>query len=439
MSPNPASRLISQERIERGRWIYSAWKHLRGYSVEASASFEATALAGKCCDLLGRMRRLEPYASDAVLALARDSRLSRIEFIKTVIPLLEQLGIFGVDRQGDAPSTVQARVLSEDDVMDQVARIWDALNPEPVERGALVLLEATAALPLTEEEAAAELVGAGLKEPEAARSIELGLSLELVRTTHIADFDTDFLYNDFLWGENIAHVSTALAALTAEIRASLRSLIDELHQHEGRPIQEIESAAPDLVELAASRGLIDATEIKTADGRRAIFHFTPRFRGFGVSRDDMPDALDQVKLVIASFAFSTRFATYKLRDPEYFLDRLIHRGYAGNASPIGTDYGAMEMQKIVDVEQVVPGSTRYRFRALKRDTLVEAHETMQSGALLVPNPRGRTDMTALREPRAFIDPVATRQQLAKRVGDRPLHDEALLAAVRQAAQRDRFR
>jgi hypothetical protein len=119
---------------------------------------------------------------------------------------------------------------------------------------------------------------------------------------------------------------------------------------------------------ATVHSLIDATEITTVLGKTATFHVTPRFRGFGVSGDQVPDVLDQVKLVIASFAFSTRYARYTLRDPELFLDRLIDWGYAGNASPIATDYGAMERQKIVDVEPTAPGSTRYRFRALKTDT-----------------------------------------------------------------------
>lgn len=52
---------ISRERAELGRWVYSAWKHLRGFNQPAVASFEATSLAGKACDLLGRMRRLTPF------------------------------------------------------------------------------------------------------------------------------------------------------------------------------------------------------------------------------------------------------------------------------------------------------------------------------------------------------------------------------------------
>jgi hypothetical protein len=99
----------------------------------------------------------------------------------------------------------------------------------------------------------------------------------------------------------------------------------------------------------------------------------------------------------------------------------------------------MERQKIVDVEPTNPGSSRYRFRALKLDTLIEARDTMRAGALLVPNPKGRAGGSSLLEPQGFSDPVATRQRLAREVGGRPLHDQALLAAIRDAAQQDRFR
>jgi hypothetical protein len=436
---NTSSELISAQRVELGRWVYSAWKHLRGYPARTAASFEATVLAGKSCDLLGRMRQLAPYTMSAIIPLAKDAGLARQEFTRTLLPYLEMLGIVQVERNGQQVARVRAFVLSQDDVMDQVGRLWEALDPEPVERAAIVVLQRTANLPLTREEGSAACVAAGVTEKEAAEGIELALSHDLIRETHVADFDADFLYNDFLWGENIQHISAALAALPADRRDALRSLMEELHAHEGRPVQEIESASPELVKLAATHGLIDATEITTALGKKATFHFTPRFRGFGVSRDDIPDVLDQVKLVIASFAFSTRFARYTLRDPELFLDRLIDLGYAGNASPIGTDYGAMERQKIVDVEPTSPGSSRFRFRALKADTLVEARDTMRAGALLLPNPGGLTGGGSLREPQGFSDPVATRQRLAREVGERPLHDHALLAAIRDAAQRDRFR
>lgn len=430
--------MISPEKIEQGRWIYSAWKHLRHYKAQAVASFEATAIAGRACDLLGRMRQLAPYSVQALVPLARDAGIARQELRTTLLPTLEALNIVRVERHGSTVANVTALVISQDDVMDQVARLWDHLDPEAPERGALVLLQRTATLPLLRDEAGAALVEAGLDEEEAEQAIELAFAHDLVRASHVADLGADVLYNDFLWGENIDRVGPALASLKADIRDGLRSLLEELHKHEGRPSAEIESASPDLVRLAISQGIIDATEIKTTGGRAATFHFTPLFRGFGVSRDHVPDALDQVKLVIASFAFSTRYATFRLRDPEVFLDSLISRGYAGNASPIATDYGAMEKQKIVSVEQVAPGSSRYRFRSVKRDTLIEARDTMRAGALLLPNPRGNLNALLREPPQGFSDPIATRQQLAREAGSTPLFDASLLAAIREAAQQEGF-
>lgn len=432
--------LITPQRVEQGRWIYCAWKYLRAFPVaQIPVAFEATALAGKACDLLGRMRQLAPYTLTSLLPLARDAGISRRELSETLVPVLGALGILSVERRVGAVASVKALVISQDDVMDQTARIWEHLDPDPVERGALVVLQATATLPLEREEATQACEEAGLSGQQAEQAVELALAHQLVLTRYVADFGAEFLYNDFLWGENIERTVRALAALPSQVREGLRSLLEELHEHEGRPTNELESASPDLAQLAVTRGLIDATEITTADNRKATFHFTPRFRGFGVSREIAPDALDQVKLVIASFAFSTRYARYKLRNPEVFLDSLIDRGYAGKASPIATDYGALERQKIVDVEPVLRGSDRYRFRALKKDTLIEARDTMRAGALLVPSPRGLAGGGFYREPQSFTDPVKVRQELARESGKRPLYDAELLAAIRDAAQQDTFK
>jgi hypothetical protein len=430
--------LIESQRVEQGRWIYSAWKHLRNYKAQTIASFEATALAGRACDLLGRMRQLAPYSLSALAPLAKDAGIPKQELKTNLLPTLESLNILRVERQGVSIASVTALVISQDDVMDQIACLWDHVDPEPTERGALLLLQRSATLPLLRDEAGAALTSSGLGEEEAEQAIELAIAHDLVRVSHVADLGADVLYNDFLWGENIDRVGPALATLNANLRDGLRSLLDELHKHEGRPAGEIESASPEIVQLAAAQGLIDATEIKTTGGKTATFHFSPLFRGFGVSREQVPDVLDQVKLVIASFAFSTRYASFRLRDPEVFLDSLIDRGYAGNASPIGTDYGAMEKQKIVNVEPVSPGSTRYRFRAVKRDSLVEARDTMRAGALLLPNPRGNLNALLREPPRKFSDPVATRQQLAQKAGETPLFDTSLLAAIREAAQKEGF-
>jgi len=101
---------ISPARAERGRWVYSAWKHLRNFDQQAVAPFEATSLAGKTCDLLGRMRQLAPYGPAALRPLLADAGITRLEFKNTLLPLLETLGIFQVSRRGGMHSKAAATV-----------------------------------------------------------------------------------------------------------------------------------------------------------------------------------------------------------------------------------------------------------------------------------------------------------------------------------------
>lgn len=431
--------VINADQVERGRWLFSAWKHLRTYQADHTVRFEATVLAGKAADLLGRLRGLERYSTAHVAPLAKDAGITGRELRDTLIPVLESLGIIHLERDSaNRIRSLRAAIIGEDDVMAQVARLWEHLDPDVSERGALVCLREVASLPRTEEELIEACEATGLAEHHAKLGLELAEGHALVMRTRLGDFDTDFLYNDFLWGDNIQRTTKALASLPTGVRDDMRSLLDELHQNEGRPLKDIESASPDLVEMAVSNGLIERAEIVTATGNTGAFHFTPRFKGFGVAREDVPDVLDQIRLVIASFAFAAHYARYRLHSPEVFLESLIDRGYAGSATPIATDYGALEKQKIVDVEPISPGAAKYRFVTRKKDSLVAALDTMRAGSLLRPG-SGTGSGLGLLQPREFTDPVATRLRLGQRAGQAPQYQETLLAAVRDAAQQDRFR
>jgi hypothetical protein len=379
--------------------------------------------------LIGRLRGLADYELEKVAALGRDAGISRVELVSILLPTLESLKIVVIDRAGSQITAIRALVFSEDDVMAQGARLWRAMDPDPVERGAIAILRLTASLPLPADEAADACVRQhGLSDSDAAQAVEQAMAHGLVLSQSLTDFADTYLYNDFVWGENIETTVLALATLPADTRDAMRSLVEELHRHEGRPLEEIESANPNLVRLAIVHGLIETTEIKTTDGKLQRFAFTPRFRGFGVNRSQKPDALSQIRLVMASFAFATRYARFRLNDPEVFLRALIDRGHAGNASPIGTDYGALVMQRIVDVEPT--HGDRYQFVAVKRDTLEQALDSMRAGALL--RPQSVQSGAGLFD-QHFTDPVSARIRLGQEAQRTPLFDEQLLAAFVDSA------
>lgn len=397
----------------------------------------ATAHAGRAGDLLGRLRMLETYPVPALGKLAADTGMSGPEMTQIALPALENAGGLRIERDpsGQAVSVLPLAI-NEADVMEIIGALWMGFGPSPIEQVALVALQMSSELPRTRDEVLQRCAELALGEEPGAQGLELAEAVGLVKSRYVADIEADLYYNEYLWGDSITRTADALGRLPREVKEKLVSLLSELHEAEGRPVESIESASPELVRFAAEQGIIEQTEIVTRDGRTAKFSFTPRLKGFGITKDDLPDELDQVRLVIASLSFAKHHATNRLADPVSFLSALIEHGAAGSAKPIATDYGALEKQQIVRVEPIFKGAYNHRFIAIKKDSLVTARDTMAAGELFGGN-SGSDD--ALLDSRGFRDPVGTRIALGQSSGPAPLHQEDLLAAVRDAAQGTRPR
>jgi len=425
------------QAVEAGRVLFAAWKHVRLYDAMAQGRLGATAHAGKAGDLLGRLRMLEHYDIEPLAALAADAGISRHELEHLALPSLEIAGGLHLVRADERIASVLPIAVDQDDVMAIIASIWTASSPAEDERAAIEVLRHASRFPHTPDEITGLCVANEIGESAARRGIELAEAVRLVRRKVVPDLGTDLLYNEYLFGHSIERTAEAIGRMPTARKEALVSLLEELHQTEGRPADHIESASPELVKFAVEHGIIEQTDIVTTDGRTASFTFTPRMRGFGVTKDDLPDELDQIRLVIASFSFARYHATNRLDDPVSFLDKLIDVGVAGSAEPIATDYGALEKQQIVTIEPIFSGARNHRFRVVKADALVAARDTMIAGEVVSGKPGDAVN--SLLDSRQFRDPVHARMNLARQSGSEPLHEAALLAAVREAAQRTRPR
>jgi hypothetical protein len=67
-------------------------------SGRAAARFEATALASKAADLLGRLRGLAAFPPGQIDPLARDAGIARLEWRNTLLPYLEAIQVIAVER-----------------------------------------------------------------------------------------------------------------------------------------------------------------------------------------------------------------------------------------------------------------------------------------------------------------------------------------------------
>jgi hypothetical protein len=82
------------------------------------------------------------------------------------------------------------------------------------------------------------------------------------------------------------------------------------------------------------------------------------------------DHLDLVKKTLSNFRYGERYSKWNLFNVTSFLESLLDKGFAGKATPIGTDYRNLEDSGIVKVEKITGDQYgRYRFWLLKRDVV----------------------------------------------------------------------
>jgi hypothetical protein len=132
--------------------------------------------------------------------------------------------------------------------------------------------------------------------------------------------------------------------------------------------------------------------------------------------------------------YAATYPRYKLDDPALFVRKLIERGSAGNASPIGTDYPMLETAGIV---RVVAGTTSGRF-ALELQQIDIAESAL--GILRTREATGRgggTQASGLFGQKEYRHVEGERARLAASVPTDDRDITRLIAALRSASRQTR--
>lgn len=140
--------------------------------------------------------------------------------------------------------------------------------------------------------------------------------------------------------------------------------LDFINQNPGIPMDSIDSKQfePNLLKGLTLSGALDSINLDV-EGVSSSYLLPSNLNA---DRFDQ-DHLDQVKLTLANFRFGESYPQFRLRKPEIFLEKLLNDGYAGNATPIGTDYRNLELAGIVSVEKV--NGNYHRLWMLKKDVI----------------------------------------------------------------------
>lgn len=365
-----------------GRWLFAIGKHIAQFRQDMYATHVwATRRASQEIDLLLRIRQLGQISREKATAFAQDVGIAPQEAL-SFYKGLATTGLLTIDIQADEIIKVIEHIFTENMIYRAIAKRFEDHHPNAAERALIPMLDLFSSLPLKEEEAIDRLVKEGYQEEDLRRTLELQHAFRLVRSLNLPDFGGTLLYNEYLWGHKIEKVAPIIDRLSGRDYEYLRALIQEIKSTQGQGIDRLTSAPEHLIKMAANVGIIDTVTIETNSGREQTFTFAPLFYGYQTGPADVSllDTSDQVKLFVASIQYGTQYSEdFKLHSPILFLDSLLRKGVAGNATPIRRDYTLVERQGILAVEKTT--GDRGRFVLKKKDVVQMAKEVLETGGL----------------------------------------------------------
>lgn len=145
---------------------------------------------------------------------------------------------------------------------------------------------------------------------------------------------------------------------------TIANILDSVSETPGIP-SEIMSYNKALISGLAISGAVEPINLNI-NGSSKNYLFSPNI----LLENNSEDHLDLVKKTLSNLRYGERYSDWNLHNIEKFLESLLERGFAGRATPIGTDYRNLEDSGIIKVEKI-PGDQygRYRFWMLKKDVI----------------------------------------------------------------------
>jgi len=337
----------------------------------ATAGLGDLQFAGKVLEMAFRLRGSGVSTLARVGAIGVDAGISGRELAQMVLPTLESLGWVHLSRGStSAIEAVEDSLPPFVELLNAGPRLLATVGLDAFQSAALGLLEATTLQPLEQEAALDAVAEFGAEAAQNALDCLAALNLVFCLT---ADDGRSAVFNPNVWVDKEAATQAALRTEDANVRREVGALLEEVSQAPGLPQEQVESTEARWIDFAVSQGLIERNVVSTSTGIERSFLFSPH-----MARDSfgsvVRDASGHVRQLVGSMVYAATYPRWKLSDPALFVQRLIERGTAGDASPIGTDYPMLETAGIV---RVVPGSRADKFSLeLRQSDIAESALTI---------------------------------------------------------------
>lgn len=421
-----------------GRGVLRLYLNLVGVPPSpATARLDVTRRAGAALDLAARLWRQGVLPYQAVRTYAELAAIPEADLRLGVLPVLEAEQVILVNRNASGdPVDVEEQVAVADPLLVQCSRVWEALHPSDLDRGAVISGDLLAHAPLSESDHRALLEKDGVAPGLHDRIFTVLRAIGVLRRERSRALNDDVLYSPYVWGSEAVDIATFFRHLPANEREAMLAVTRAIAERPGASV-ELVGGDPRLLESARKVGLIDATRVVTTGGTTKAFAFPPALeRQMGLQA---ADTMHDRKLFTAHILFGHRFGfpgTGRVEDPLVLVRALLDRGRVGPATAIRTDYPLLEARGIVKVE---PSGMRGRsyMMLVKRDVAEDALRLLEVAVGDAPVPAA-TDrpLDALWVPGvSYLTPEQDRKRLAEVEGAEAELMGSLVEQLRQETQR----
>jgi hypothetical protein len=340
------------EKETVGAWLLH---HDQKLSSSQTTEFETIAIAGRAARLLSACAREIEW----VVPKARVSELARANGIRShevsgLLGALESQGL--VDQTRDSISVLG---VSQADLLLHAEAIFEANEPDTIERAAIHLAELSSKKPVSKRDCAEQLSDDfQISSPQMSELFDLSEKIGFVDYEQL--LDERIYFNGTLFRRDIAPKAKAVLNSLTAAEASKLTEIDEAFIRGG--CLALEPTKATLGEVLWSKLLqIGYLEVNTMTNERGETCFVMKPSALAkYVPSGLADMLDDAKALASSFTYgivNSFHARGRIRDPGALIGALINRGSVeGPVAAIRQDYQILERRGVVQVTATSRGN-----------------------------------------------------------------------------------
>jgi hypothetical protein len=342
------------EKETVGAWLLH---HDQKLARSQTTEFETIAIAGRAARLLSSCAREIEW----VVPKARVNELARANGIRSheVSGLLTALVSQGlVDQANDSISVLG---VSQTNLLFHAEAIFEANEPETIERAAIQLAELSSRKPVSKKDCAEQISDDfRISSTQMSELFDLSESIGFVDYEQLSD--ERIYFNGTLFRRNVAPKAKAVLDSLTAAEVSKLSEIDAAFNTSG--CLALEATKTTLGEVLWSKLLqIGYLEVNTMTNEQGETCFVMKPSALAkYVPSGLADMLDDAKALASSFTYgivNSFHARGKIRDPGALIGALISRGSVeGPVAAIRQDYQILERRGVVQVTTTPKGHNK---------------------------------------------------------------------------------